>query len=241
MCSERDPLECHRMLLTARELEKEGALVDHIRPGSRVEPHREAIERVMTKFGLTQADLFRSHGERETEALHRQEELIAFTRPDRDVSGCEPVMVYTIGFTKKSARAFFGLLRDSSAKRVVDVRLNNVSQLAGFAKRDDLAYFLEQICGIEYLHLPVLAPTQELLDDYKKRGGDWARYESGFLELMRQRRIEKVLSREQIASSCLLCSEDSPHHCHRRLVAEYLQQAWGAFELEHLQGPTAHP
>ena len=81
--------------------------------------------------------------------------------------------LYTIGFTKKSANRFFGLLRDSGARRVVDVRLNNVSQLAGFAKRDDLAYFLSEICGMEYVHLPLLAPTQEMLDVYKKQGGNW--------------------------------------------------------------------
>lgn len=142
--------------------------------------------------------------------------------------------VYTIGFTKKSARTFFELLRDAGARRVVDVRLNNVSQLAGFAKRDDLAYFLKTICQMEYVHLPALAPTQDMLDEYKKGGGSWADYESRFLSLMRDRRIENVVSREQIDNSCLLCSEDRPHHCHRRLVAEYLQQEWGAFELRDL-------
>ena len=75
--------------------------------------------------------------------------------------------VFTIGFTKKPAGRFFGLLRESGARRIVDVRLNNVSQLAGFAKRDDLAYFLAEICGMEYVHLPELAPTKEMLDDFK--------------------------------------------------------------------------
>jgi uncharacterized protein (DUF488 family) len=142
--------------------------------------------------------------------------------------------VLTIGFTKKSARRFFEVLRDSGAKRVVDVRLNNVSQLAGFAKKDDLAYFLKTICGMEYVHLPVLAPTQEMLDDYKKRRGDWQTYEAKFLDLMKQRRIEETVSREVVADGCLLCSEDKPHHCHRRLVAEYLKQHWGDVEIRHL-------
>lgn len=142
--------------------------------------------------------------------------------------------VFTIGFTKKSARRFFEVLRDSGAKRVVDVRLNNVSQLAGFAKKDDLAYFLKTICGMEYVHLPVLAPTQEMLDDYKKRRGDWQTYEAKFLDLMKQRRIEETVSREVVADGCLLCSEDKPHHCHRRLVAEYLKQHWGDVEIRHL-------
>lgn len=144
------------------------------------------------------------------------------------------MMVFTIGFTKKPARRFFELLRGSGAKRLVDVRLNNVSQLAGFAKKDDLAYFLREICDMEYVHLPQLAPTQEMLDEYKKRGGDWSSYENRFLELMSQRRIEDALSKEVIADGCLLCSEDKPHHCHRRLVAEYLKQHWGDVEIAHL-------
>ena len=142
--------------------------------------------------------------------------------------------VFTIGFTKKSARHFFELIRKSGAKRVVDVRLNNVSQLAGFAKRDDLAYFLKEICGMEYIHLPDLAPTQEMLDEYKKHGGDWKRYEARFLALMQQRRIEEKVSKEVISDGCLLCSEDKPHHCHRRLVAEYLKQQWGDVDITHL-------
>ena len=142
--------------------------------------------------------------------------------------------VFTIGFTKKTARRFFELLRDSGAKHVVDVRLNNVSQLAGFAKKDDLAYFLETMCGIEYVHLPVLAPTQEMLDEYKKQRGNWKTYETRFLELMQQRRIEETVSREVVADGCLLCSEDKPHHCHRRLVAEYLKQHWGDVGIVHL-------
>ena len=81
--------------------------------------------------------------------------------------------VSTIGFTKKSARRFFELLRASGARRVVDVRLNNASQLAGFAKKDDLAWFLDEICGIGYVHLPDLAPTRELLSDYRKKRIDW--------------------------------------------------------------------
>lgn len=142
--------------------------------------------------------------------------------------------VFTIGFTKKSACRFFEALRESGAKRVVDVRLNNISQLAGFAKKDDPAYFLKEICGMEYVHLPVLAPRQEMLDDYKKRRGDWQTYEAKFLDLIRQRRIEETVSREVIADACLLRSEDKPHHCHRRLVADYLKQHWGDVEIRHL-------
>lgn len=142
--------------------------------------------------------------------------------------------VFTIGFTKKTARKFFELLRATGAKRVVDVRLNNVSQLAGFAKKEDLAYFLKEICGMDYVHLPELAPTQSMLDQYKKERGDWATYEARFLELMKQRRIENTIPREMVADGCLLCSEDKPHHCHRRLVAEYLRQQWGDLDVSHL-------
>ena len=143
--------------------------------------------------------------------------------------------VFTIGFTKKTARRFFELLRDSGAKCLVDVRLNNVSQLAGFAKKDDLADFLKELCGMDYVHLPALAPTQEMLDEYKKQRGDWKTYETRFLELMKQRRIEETVSREVVADGCLLCSEDKPHHCHRRLVAEYLKQHWGDVDIAHLE------
>jgi uncharacterized protein (DUF488 family) len=118
---------------------------------------------------------------------------------------------------------------------VVDVRLNNVSQLAGFAKKDDLAFFLREVCGLDYVHLPELAPTQEMLDEYKKRGGDWSEYERRFLELMRQRQIESTLPRDLISGGCLLCSEAQPHRCHRRLVAKYLGEHWGDVKVLHLE------
>ena len=114
------------------------------------------------------------------------------------------------------------------------MRLNNVSQLAGFAKKDDLAYFLKAIVGMDYVHLPALAPTKEMLDQYKKQRGDWMTYEKRFLELMKQRRIEETIPKEAVADGCLLCSEDTPHHCHRRLVAEYLKQHWGDVNITHL-------
>ena len=143
--------------------------------------------------------------------------------------------VFTIGFTRKSARQFFDTLRKSGARRVVDVRLNNVSQLAGFAKRDDLAFFLREICGMDYVQVPELAPTQEMLDEYKKRKGDWATYAKRFLDLMAKRKIEERIPKEVVAEGCLLCSEDKPHHCHRRLVAEYFKQHWGGLDIFHLE------
>jgi uncharacterized protein (DUF488 family) len=143
--------------------------------------------------------------------------------------------LFTIGFTKKSAETFFTRLKNAGVKRVVDVRLNNVSQLAGFAKKDDLRYFAKAICGIDYVHVPALAPTADILDPYKKqKNGDWALYERQFLDLMRARRIEETVSPEILDGGCLLCSEEKPHHCHRRLVAEYLKEKWGNVEVEHL-------
>lgn len=142
--------------------------------------------------------------------------------------------VFTIGFTKTSAESFFKRLQKAGVKKVLDVRLNNVSQLAGFAKRNDLRYFLKALCGIEYAHRPELAPTQEMLDAYKKQKGQWADYEKQFLELMTGRRIEETIPREAVDGACLLCSEDKPHHCHRRLVAEYLKSKWGDLDIVHL-------
>jgi uncharacterized protein (DUF488 family) len=142
--------------------------------------------------------------------------------------------IYTIGFTKKSARQFFTALSKSGAGRLIDVRLNNSSQLAGFTKRDDLQYFLKAICGMEYVHMQELSPTQEMLDTYKGKQVDWAGYESQFLDLLRERKVENDVSRETLENAVLLCSEPKPDKCHRRLVAEYFQRAWGGVEIEHL-------
>jgi uncharacterized protein (DUF488 family) len=119
-------------------------------------------------------------------------------------------------------------------KRVLDVRLNNSSQLAAFAKKDDLAFFLREIAGVEYTHLPMLAPTADILDAYKKHGGDWRVYEDKFMDLMAKREIEKHLSPALLEGGCLLCSEHKPHLCHRRLVVDYLQDRWGKFGVQHL-------
>lgn len=142
--------------------------------------------------------------------------------------------LFTIGFTQKSAREFFTRLRESGAKRVVDVRLNNVSQLAGFTKRDDLPFFLRAICGMDYVHEPMLAPTQALRDAVRKGKGGWSGYEREFLALMKQRKIEKNIRRADLDAACLLCSEPTPEHCHRRLVAEYLREKWRGVEIVHL-------
>jgi uncharacterized protein (DUF488 family) len=142
--------------------------------------------------------------------------------------------IFTIGFTKKPAREFFAKLRRPGLARLVDVRLNNVSQLAGFTKRDDLQFFCESVLSIGYVHLPELAPTQAMLDEYKKERGAWEKYEEKFLALMAERKVEDTLPREVIDGGCLLCSEPTPEHCHRRLVAEYLEKKWDGVEIEHV-------
>jgi uncharacterized protein (DUF488 family) len=144
------------------------------------------------------------------------------------------VKVFTIGFTQSSAENFFSRLVRAGTKKLVDVRLNNVSQLAGFAKRDDLRYFLRTIGGIDYVHEPLLAPTQSMLDAYKKQGGAWGEYEKLFLSLIASRKIEETIPRSMIDGSCLLCSEATPENCHRRLVAEHLRARWGDLEISHL-------
>ena len=143
--------------------------------------------------------------------------------------------LYTIGFTKKPASAFFALLRESGAARLVDVRLNPGGQLSGFAKQGDLAYFLRELCRMDYVHMPELAPTRGLLDDYRKLHRHWPTYEREFLALMHERRVAETVDRESLADAVLLCSEHSPEHCHRRLVAEHLQRAWGDVEVVHLE------
>lgn len=148
--------------------------------------------------------------------------------------GAMPIKLFTIGFTQKSARQFFTTLIEAKVRRLIDVRLNNVSQLAAFAKRADLEYFLREIADIDYLHLPALAPTQDILDAYKKQKGDWAVYEQQFLALLARRKIEEQLSPPSLDAACLLCSEPTPEHCHRRLVAEYLRAKWGGIEICHL-------
>lgn len=146
----------------------------------------------------------------------------------------KPIDLFTIGFTKKSAQEFFETLIKSGVKRVIDTRLNNVSQLAGFTKRADLKYFLQEIGKIDYIHRLDLAPTQDILDKYKKNGKDWQTYEEQFLQLIQQRQIEEKISPDILDGACLLCSEPTPHHCHRRLVAEYLLNQWGNIKICHL-------
>jgi uncharacterized protein (DUF488 family) len=132
--------------------------------------------------------------------------------------------IFTIGFTKKKSEYFFEKLISENVKRIIDIRLNNKSQLAGFTKIDDFPYFLKKIGNIDYEHLPELAPTQSILDNYKKHKGEWSVYETEFNKLLVERINPEKYSLNKFQDACLLCSEDKPHYCHRRLVAEYLKK-----------------
>jgi uncharacterized protein (DUF488 family) len=143
--------------------------------------------------------------------------------------------IYSIGFTQKSASQFFGTLKAYGIERLLDVRLNNTSQLAAFAKQADLAYFLNEICGAAYEHEPLLAPTQDILDAFKKKKGSWDTYTEAYIALISSRKVESVLSRDSFQKkTVLLCSEATAEHCHRRLALEYLQEHWDSVIIRHL-------
>ena len=143
--------------------------------------------------------------------------------------------IYTIGFTQKSAERFFGLLKQHDIRRLIDVRLNNAGQLAGFTKQGDLAFFLRSLCDVDYVHQPLLAPTKQLLSGYRSGEYSWIDYEQQFDRILRDRQIESTLDRTLFDERpVLLCSEPTPEQCHRRLVAEYLQQHWPAVSIVHL-------
>ena len=143
--------------------------------------------------------------------------------------------ISTIGFARKTAAEFFGALRAAGIRRLVDVRLNNSSQLAGFTKQCDLPFFLRELCAAEYIHEPLLAPTHEILDDFKKKRATWDDYERRFRALLDERRVDERLGRALFEQpAVLLCSEPKPDKCHRRLVAEYLQLKWGNVTVVHL-------
>lgn len=143
--------------------------------------------------------------------------------------------ISTIGFTKHAARSFFGRLKEAGIQQLVDVRLNNVSQLAGFAKRDDLSFFLREIIGANYIHEPLLAPSAETLIAYRNKEISWSEYEKEYIQLLESRNVSKALSRGFFEPrTVLLCSEHTPEQCHRRLAVEYLNDSWGGITITHL-------
>lgn len=206
MCSEEDPRRCHRLHLIAQTLTASGIAVYHIR-------HRGPLE----------VGLF--------DVSHLYEEADD-PLPD---TGAPPMTLYTVGFTKKSAEQFFSLLKKNNVQRLIDIRLRPNGQLAGFTKRDDLAYFLPNLSNCEYHHTPSLAPTKEILSTYRK-DGDWARYVQRFETLMDQRNVPFALDRAfyEEKACCLLCSEATPEQCHRRLVAERIARSWADTVVIHL-------
>ena len=146
--------------------------------------------------------------------------------------------LFTIGFTKKTAEEFFCLLQEADIRRIVDVRESRGGQLAGFAKYPDIAFFVHRLLGIEYAHEPLLAPSPEIRQAYRKTR-DWAQYERSFFELMDQRKMLEQLDPMAFEGKvALLCSEAGPEKCHRRLVAEMLAAHWRAsghrVEVKHL-------
>lgn len=146
----------------------------------------------------------------------------------------EDVRLYTIGFAGKNAATFFGILRDACVARILDVRLFTTSQLAGYTRQPDLAFFLREIAGINYQHRLDLAPTKEMLQAYKKGNTDWLSYAKQYCDLLSARRVEDKIPAELLTSACLLCSESTAHQCHRRLAAEHLQSRLGGIQIVHL-------
>lgn len=145
------------------------------------------------------------------------------------------IQIYTIGFTKTTAESFFESIKSNKIKTLIDTRINNNSQLSGFSKKEDIKFFLKEICGVDYVHNTELAPTKELLDAYKSKKIPWNLYEDEFIKIIKKREIEKKIPIELIENSCLLCSEKEPHHCHRRLVAEYLKENLDSnIKIKHL-------
>lgn len=144
------------------------------------------------------------------------------------------IQLFTIGFAGKSAEQFFTILGDAGVQRVVDVRLYNSSQLAGYTKRGDLPYFLKSILGAGYVHLPIFAPTKQLLNGYKKGEYSWSAYEQEYQAILDQREPHAQVNPALLDRSCLLCAEPTADQCHRRLAAEYLQHHWPNMTIHHL-------
>lgn len=143
--------------------------------------------------------------------------------------------LFTIGFTQKSAEKFFDLLAKNSIKKLIDTRLNNTGQLSGFAKKDDLAYFCKTILSTEYIHWLESAPDEKMLSAYKKKEISWDDYAREYLAMLERRKVESSIKLISGGDACLLCSEAKPHHCHRSILAEYLnKKGGGSYSVHHL-------
>jgi len=241
MCAEKDPINCHRMILVCRNLKDDQIRIKHILDINRVEDQFESEKRLLKVFKLDQPELFRDQNDLIEKAYDKQSEKIAFKEElysNNEKNGEDYIMpetkLFTIGFTKKDAKTFFTTIKKAGIKRILDIRLNNVSQLAGFTKKDDLEYFLRELCDCEYRHEPQLAPTKDILDSYKKKSIDWPEYEIRFGQLMKDRKAHTLVNPDELNNACLLCSEPTPDKCHRRLVAEYLKRCFENIEIHHL-------
>lgn len=144
------------------------------------------------------------------------------------------IKIYTIGFTGKTAEKFFALLNNAGVKKIVDTRINNVSQLSGFAKGSDLKFFAKEICNMSYEHIIDFAPSKELFKRYRDKEMSWPEFEIEYLNLLDLRKIAQKIELEKLHKNCLLCSEHTPEKCHRRLLAEYINQVKGNVEIIHL-------
>ena len=142
--------------------------------------------------------------------------------------------LYTMGYTQKTAEKLFNLLSEHEIKRLMDIRLHNNTQLAGFTKQNNFKYFIERLSDIEYRHIPLMAPSKDIFDDYMKNGLEWEGYELRFKRLIDQRKIEQLINEDEIDGACMLCCEPEATNCHRRLVAEYLQNYFKNIEIIHL-------
>jgi len=303
MCTEKDPLDCHRFLLISRVLSRDGIFVDHLLSNGdlisqklmetrlRDFYHNSLNETIESLFERRNRDLFINKSEkdqinnkkrvpetvtfskysvdtsdnnanllkiqkdrqsesnspvRETMPAYREqneirEEIVSMNRKNADssilkenIEDRKTVRLFTIGFTQKSAQKFFESLLNNHVNLLIDVRLNNKSQLAGFTKADDLKYFLKKICGIEYLHMPLCAPSEELLKKYQKKEIKWPEYESQYIDILKKREVQIKFNKSNLNSACFLCSEPKPDQCHRRLLAEYLKQQFSDIEIIHL-------
>lgn len=144
------------------------------------------------------------------------------------------IELYTIGFTQKNAKRFFELLTSNEVEKIVDTRINNTSQLSGYAKAEDLAFFARAIGNMDYVHKEEFAPTKELLEKYRKKELSWAEYEVEYLNLLDMRKIKSKVDIQKMHKNCLLCSEHTAEKCHRRLLAEYLEHSNNEVKIIHL-------
>jgi len=254
MCSENDPLKCHRFLIISRYIinkNKNNSLnIKHLYVDNISEMQTDAENRLLKKFNYTPTELGDYDSLIQQAYIQQSKKyLFKYKNNPNDIqqitfSGdnmnkldnkiITSFTICTIGFTKKNAEDFFNLLRQANVRTVIDIRLNNVSQLAGFTKKNDLEYFLKEILNIDYIHMPTLSPTKEILNDYKKGLIDWNNYKKQFTQLLKSRNIVSKINRSVFNNSCLLCSEAEPEHCHRKLITDYLQNNITGVKTIHL-------